>query len=224
MKLKNYLKLFNISNIDFSKKIGVSNVSLSRYINGERFPERRVLNKIFQTTNGLVDANDFYLERIPNSELNDHQKAELNNMVNSLRKGKLKFIAKAITLIESSLKLHKLQASFLLSKLKDKNDSLRIGITGVPGVGKSTFIETFGMTLIDLGYKVAVLAIDPSSKRSGGSILGDKTRMMRLSVNKNAYIRPSPSQGHLGGVAKKTRDSIRCLEEAGYNVIFIETM
>ncbi len=224
MKLKNYLKLFNISNIDFSKKIGVSNVSLSRYINGERFPERRVLSKIFQTTNGLVDANDFYLARIPNSELNDDQKAELNNMVNNLRKGKLKFIAKAITLIESSLKLHKLQASFLLSKLKDKNDSLRIGITGVPGVGKSTFIETFGMTLIDLGYKVAVLAIDPSSKRSGGSILGDKTRMMRLSVNKNAYIRPSPSQGHLGGVAKKTRDSIRCLEEAGYNIIFIETM
>ncbi len=224
MKLKHYLKLFNISKIDFSKKIGVSNVSLSRYISGERFPERKVLSKIYQSTNGLVDANDFYLEGIPNYELNDQQKAELNNMINSLRKGKLKFIAKAITLIESSLKLHKLQASFLLSKLKDKNDSLRIGITGVPGVGKSTFIETFGMTLIDLGYKVAVLAIDPSSKRSGGSILGDKTRMMRLSVNKNAYIRPSPSQGHLGGVAKKTRDSIRCLEEAGYNIIFIETM
>ena len=92
------------------------------------------------------------------------------------------------------------------------------------GVGKSTFIETLGMTLIELGYKVAVLAIDPSSKRSGGSILGDKTRMMKLSVNNNAYIRPSPSQGHLGGVAKKTRDSIRCLEEAGYNIIFIETM
>ena len=224
MKLEHYLKILNISKIDFSRMIGVSNVSLSRYISGERLPERKILRKIFQTTNGLVDANDFYLKGVPDFQLNSCQKAELNKMINSLRKGKLKFIAKAITLIESSLKLHKLQASFLLSKLKGKSNSLRIGITGVPGVGKSTFIETLGMTLIELGYKVAVLAIDPSSKRSGGSILGDKTRMMKLSVNKNAYIRPSPSEGHLGGVAKKTRDSIRCLEEAGYDIIFVETM
>ena len=86
----------------------------------------------------------------------------------------------------------------------------------MPGVGKSTFIERLGMDLINKGFKVAVLAVDPSSERSGGSILGDKTRMMNLSVNKNAFIRPSPSQGHLGGVAKKTNESIRCLEEAGY--------
>jgi len=224
MKLKAYLKLFNISNKDFSKEIGISYVSLSRYISGERFPEKNILRNIYKTTNGLVDANDFYLDFKSSQELEDHQKKELKSMVKNLRIGKLKYLAQAITMIESSLKLHQLQASFLLSQLKDKKDSLRIGITGVPGVGKSTFIETFGMSLIELGYKVAVLAIDPSSKRSGGSILGDKTRMMRLSVNENAYIRPSPSEGHLGGVAKKTRDSIRCLEEAGFNVIFVETM
>ena len=94
----------------------------------------------------------------------------------------------------------------------------------MPGVGKSTFIESLGLFLITKGLKVAVLAIDPSSKESGGSILGDKTRMEKLSVNQNAFIRPSPSDGHLGGVAKKTYESILCLEEAGYKVIFIETM
>ena len=224
MKLKSYLKLFNISNVDFSKVIGVSNVSLSRYISGERLPERRILNKIFESTNGLVDANDFFLQSIPSDELQESQKRELENMIANLRKGKLKYLSRAITLVESSLKFHKLQSSFLLSKLNQSTKSLRIGITGVPGVGKSTFIETLGMFLIELGYKVSVLAVDPSSKRSGGSILGDKTRMTKLSVNKNAFIRPSPSQGNLGGVAKKTSESISLLEEAGYDIIFIETM
>ena len=224
MKLKSYLKLFKISNIDFSKEIGISSVSLSRYLSGERLPEKQILNKIYKLTDGLVDANDFFLSNNPSRDLSEIHKEEIKKMVLNIREGKLKDLAKAITLVESSLKLHNAQADFLLSKLKQHKNSLRVGITGVPGVGKSTFIETFGMSLIDRGFKVAVLAIDPSSKRTGGSILGDKTRMMKLSVNKNAFIRPSPSQGNLGGVAKKTSESIRCLEEAGFNIIFIETM
>mgnify|MGYP003301455989 CR=1 FL=1 len=115
------------------------------------------------------------------------------------------------------------QKSFVKNPINGTKFTIAIS-SAKGGVGKSTFIETFGMSLIDLGFKVAVLAIDPSSKRTGGSILGDKTRMMKLSVNKNAFIRPSPSQGNLGGVAKKTSESIRCLEEAGFNIIFIETM
>ena len=224
MKLKTYLKLFKISNLDFSKKIGISSVSLSRYISGERIPEKSILNKIFKLTDGLVDANDFFLENDPSRDLSEIYKEEIKKMVLNIREGKLKDLAKAITLVESSLELHNAQADFLLSNLKQNTNSLRIGISGVPGVGKSTFIETFGMYLIDLGFKVSVLAIDPSSQRTGGSILGDKTRMMKLSVNKNAFIRPSPSQGNLGGVAKRTSESIRCLEEAGFNIIFIETM
>ena len=224
MKLKTYLKLFKISNLDFSEKIGISSVSLSRYISGERLPEKSILNKIFKLTDGLVDANDFFLDSGPSLDLSEINKEEIKKMALNIREGKLKDLAKAITLVESTLQLHNDQADFLLSNLKQNKDSLRIGITGVPGVGKSTFIETFGMYLIDLGFKVSVLAIDPSSQRTGGSILGDKTRMMKLSVNKNAFIRPSPSQGNLGGVAKRTSESIRCLEEAGFNIIFIETM
>ena len=203
MKLKSYLKLFKISNIDFSKEIGISSVSLSRDISGERLPEKKILNKIFKLTDGLVDANDFFLSSSPSQDLSEIHKEEIKKMVLNIREGKLKDLAKAITLVESSLELHNAQADLLLSKLKQHKNSFRVGITGVPGVGKSTFIETFGMSLIDRGFKVAVLAIDPSSKRTGGSILGDKTRMMKLSVNKNAFIRPSPSQGNLGGVAKK---------------------
>ncbi len=224
MKIKDYLKLFGISNLDFSKDLGISNVSLSRYISGERFPERNILQKIYQITDGLVDANDFFIEKTNSKLLSEFQKKKINEIVNKIKKGSRNNLAKAITLIESSLMSHKLESNFLLSKLPSNQDSIRIGITGVPGVGKSTFIETFGMMLVNLGHKVSVLAIDPSSNKSGGSILGDKTRMTKLSVNKNAFIRPSPSQGHLGGVAKKTNDSINCLEAAGFDIIFIETM
>jgi len=224
VNIRSFLKLYNISNIEFSKRLGISNVSLSRYINGHRFPEKKILKKIFELTDGLVDANDFYLDVSITDELSESEKKEVDLISLNLKKGKKKFLAKAITLIESSLNVHQLQSSLLLSKLNNNKNSLRIGITGVPGVGKSTFIENFGMKLIGLGLKVSVLAIDPSSKRTGGSILGDKTRMMELSVNENAYIRPSPSQGHLGGVAKKTSESISCLEEAGFDIIFIETM
>jgi len=134
-------------------------------------------------------------------------------------------IAKTITLIESSLKKHQEVASNVLKTLSSiKNNAFRIGITGVPGVGKSTFIEYLGLYLINKGHKVAVLAIDPSSTRTGGSIMADKTRMDGLSGNQNAYIRPSPSGGSLGGVASKTRETMLVCEAAGYDVIIIETV
>ena len=224
MNLKAFLKLFNISNKNFAKEIGVSAVSLSRYIIGERVPEKKIINKIFRKTNGLVDANDFFIEKENNEDLSSSDIQDIDSILYNLRKGSRTHLAKAITLIESSLDKDKLGANLLLSKLKENNNSIRIGITGVPGAGKSTIIEALGKLLIAGNNKVAVLAVDPSSKQSGGSILGDKTRMEKLSVNRNAYVRPSPNQGHLGGVAKKTFHSIRCLEEFGFNIIFVETM
>jgi len=139
--------------------------------------------------------------------------------------GKRSALAQAITLVESTLEAHQLEAqSILQDLLSHSGKSLRIGITGVPGVGKSTFIEALGKHLTAQGKKVAVLAIDPSSEKSGGSILGDKTRMNELSVDELAFIRPSPTAGSLGGVARKTRESILLCEAAGYEVILIETV
>jgi len=134
-------------------------------------------------------------------------------------------LAKAITLVESKRADHREEAQQLLEKiLPYTGKSIRIGITGVPGVGKSTFIEAFGLHLIKQGKKVAVLAVDPSSPLAGGSILGDKTRMEELSRQENAFIRPSPSEGSLGGVAHKTRETMLLCEAAGYDVIVVETV
>ena len=134
-------------------------------------------------------------------------------------------IAKAITLLESTRADHRAQADELLTALLPRTGkSFRLGISGVPGVGKSTFIETLGLYLIGQGHRVAVLTIDPSSTVSGGSILGDKTRMERLSVQEGAYIRPSPSSGTLGGVAEKTREAMLVCEAAGYDVVIVETV
>jgi len=134
-------------------------------------------------------------------------------------------LAKAITLVESKRDDHREQAQQLLEQvLPDTGNSIRIGITGIPGVGKSTFIEAFGCYLIKQGKKVAVLAVDPSSPVAGGSILGDKTRMEELSRQENAFIRPSPSEGSLGGVAHKTRETMLLCEAAGYDVIIVETV
>lgn len=142
-----------------------------------------------------------------------------------LRNGDLASLAQSITLVESTLKVHESYANELITKCLPFSDkAIRIGITGVPGVGKSTFIEAFGTNLINQGHKVAVLAIDPSSNKTGGSILGDKTRMINLSNNPNAFIRPSPSAGSLGGVAQKTRESIVLLEASGFDIILIETV
>ena len=134
-------------------------------------------------------------------------------------------IAKAITLLESTRTEHRAQADILLTALlPHTGNSFRIGISGVPGVGKSTFVEALGLYLIDQGHRVAVLAVDPSSSLSGGSILGDKTRMEKLSVQENAYIRPSPSSGTLGGVAEKTREAMLVCEAAGYDIVLVETV
>lgn len=134
-------------------------------------------------------------------------------------------LARAITLVESTRPEHREQATALLETLAGHGrEALRIGLSGTPGVGKSTFIEAFGMTLCEQGLRVAVLAVDPSSARTGGSILGDKTRMDRLARHPNAFIRPSPSQSHLGGVARRTREAVALCEAAGFDVILIETV
>ena len=145
--------------------------------------------------------------------------------LDKLLKGDRRTLAKSITLVESSLPADNLEAQELLKNvLPHAGKSFRIGITGVPGVGKSTFIENFGLYLISQGHKVAVLAIDPSSPLSGGSILGDKTRMELLSQNPHSFIRPSPSSGFLGGVSQKTRESILLCEAAGFDIILVETV
>jgi LAO/AO transport system kinase len=134
-------------------------------------------------------------------------------------------VAKTITLLESTRPDHRLRADALLDALLPHSGrSLRLGISGVPGVGKSTFIEALGLFLIERGHRVAVLAVDPSSSVSGGSILGDKTRMERLSVDERAYIRPSPASGTLGGVAEKTREAMLVCEAAGHDVVIVETV
>jgi LAO/AO transport system kinase len=139
--------------------------------------------------------------------------------------GNIAFLSKAITLVESTNPKHQKQANEIIERcLLYSNNSIRIGITGVPGVGKSTFIEAFGKYVTNLGNKVAVLAVDPSSSVNKGSILGDKTRMEELVTDKNAFIRPSPSGASLGGVAQKTRESIILCEAAGFDTIIIETV
>ena len=147
------------------------------------------------------------------------------NLAAAVRAGDRAALPRAITLLESTRADHREQAQqLLLELLPDSGNAHRVGVTGVPGVGKSTSIEALGMYLIDQGHKVAVLAVDPSSTRTGGSILGDKTRMGRLAAHPDAYIRPSPTSGTLGGVAKATRESVVVLEAAGFDVILIETV
>ncbi|MDP5071718.1 MAG: methylmalonyl Co-A mutase-associated GTPase MeaB, partial [Congregibacter sp.] len=145
--------------------------------------------------------------------------------VQSILAGNRRALAKAITLTESSLPAHRNQAQALLETLLPHTGrSIRIGISGVPGVGKSTFIESFGLLLLSAGHRVAVLAVDPSSPLAGGSIMGDKTRMERLSREEHAFIRPTPSGGTLGGVAQKTRETMLLCEAAGYDIIIVETV
>lgn len=145
--------------------------------------------------------------------------------VEGILKGNINILSQAITLVESSKIEHQQIAQEVIKRcLPSSGGSVRIGITGVPGAGKSTFIESFGKYLTGQGHKIAVLAIDPSSERSKGSILGDKTRMEELSCDPNAYIRPSPSAGSLGGVARKTREAMILCEVAGFDIILIETV
>ena len=149
----------------------------------------------------------------------------LNSRVAALAAGDRRALARAITLVESTRPDHREQAEALIEAVLPRaGNSIRVGISGVPGVGKSTFIEAFGLYLVAAGRRVAVLAVDPSSRRTGGSILGDKTRMVELSRHEAAFIRPSPTGGTLGGVARRTRESILLCEAAGFDVILVETV
>lgn len=150
---------------------------------------------------------------------------KIHDIADGVRAGNVRALAKAITLIESINLDHSLAATTLLDELlPDTGQSIRIGISGVPGAGKSTFIEAFGLYLLRQGHKVAVLAVDPSSQLSGGSILGDKTRMEELARQASAFIRPSPAGQTLGGVARKTRETMLVCEAAGFDVIIVETV
>ncbi|WP_327675052.1 methylmalonyl Co-A mutase-associated GTPase MeaB [Kitasatospora sp. NBC_00458] len=150
---------------------------------------------------------------------------DLDSYATGVREGSRAYVARAITLVESTRPDHRALAQQLLTMLlPHSGGAVRVGITGVPGVGKSTFIDAFGTMLTGLGHRVAVLAVDPTSSRTGGSILGDKTRMERLAVDPAAFVRPSPTSGTLGGVARATRESMVVMEAAGYDVVLIETV
>ncbi len=150
---------------------------------------------------------------------------DVDALLAGIREGKRASVSRAITLVESQRADHRVAARELLSELtEDSGGAVRVGISGTPGVGKSTFIETLGAHLTGNGQSVGVLAVDPSSVRTGGSVLGDKTRMAELSANPDAYIRPSPSAGTLGGVARATTQAMIVLEAAGYDVVLVETV
>ncbi|MFG2427600.1 methylmalonyl Co-A mutase-associated GTPase MeaB [Streptomyces sp. NPDC048590] len=152
-------------------------------------------------------------------------KIDLDAYVKGVLDGRRSFVARAVTLVESVRPDHRVLAQRLLGELlPHAGRSRRIGVSGVPGVGKSTFIDALGTLLTGLGHRVAVLAVDPSSSRTGGSILGDKTRMERLAVDERAFVRPSPTSGTLGGVARATRESVVVMEAAGYDVVLVETV
>lgn len=146
-------------------------------------------------------------------------------VVEAVRSGRRGGLARAITLVESERSDHRELAAEVVSELsREPKEAMRLGVSGVPGVGKSTFIDALGASLCERQHRVAVLAVDPSSALSGGSILGDKTRMGRLSAHENAFVRPSPTSGRLGGVARKTRETITLCEAAGYDVVIVETV
>ena len=146
-------------------------------------------------------------------------------LATAILNGDRRALARAITLVESTRPEHQHLAGALLERLgRAGRQAIRIGLSGTPGVGKSTFIESFGLMLVERGLRVAVLAVDPSSARTGGSILGDKTRMEQLARHKHAFIRPSPSQTHLGGVARRTREAVALCEAAGFDIVLIETV
>ncbi|PIE20966.1 MAG: methylmalonyl Co-A mutase-associated GTPase MeaB [Proteobacteria bacterium] len=161
----------------------------------------------------------------PTRPVRKRPRLTLDDYVAGVERGDRAVLARAITLVESGRAAHRRLAAELLTRVMPRTGGARrIGITGVPGVGKSTFIDALGTLLTERGHRVAVLAVDPSSERSGGSILGDKTRMARLSIDPRAFIRPSPSSGTLGGVASKTRETMLLCEAAGFDVVLVETV
>ena len=179
------------------------------------------------TVNSGIEQPESFSEKSVKRFLKNKRKAMLSAdaYVKGILDGNITLLSQAVTLVESSKREHQeIAQEIILRCLPYSGKSIRVGITGVPGVGKSTFIETMGKSITSRGHKLAVLAIDPSSERSRGSILGDKTRMEELSSDPHAYIRPSPSAGSLGGVARKTRETIILCEAAGFDTIFIETV
>ena len=174
---------------------------------------------------GVEGANQLNPQQIQKFKKKKRKKISVQEYVDGILNGDRTILSRAITLIESTNNGHRQQAQEIINAcLPYTGHSVRIGITGVPGVGKSTFIEALGNQVIEKEGNLAVLTVDPSSSRTGGSILGDKTRMETLSSNKKAFIRPSPSAGSLGGVARKTRETVLLCEAAGYSTIFIETV
>ncbi|NLB93299.1 MAG: methylmalonyl Co-A mutase-associated GTPase MeaB, partial [Bacteroidales bacterium] len=187
----------------------------------ENSPEFRGL----KVNDGVIHPGSYSNDSIQRFLSKERGLLSVDEYLEGILSGNITLLSKAVTLIESSRPMHQEIAQEIISRcLPYSGNSIRIGITGVPGAGKSTFIEALGSYITGRGSKLAVLAIDPSSERSKGSILGDKTRMQKLARDKNAYIRPSPSEGSLGGVARKTRETIVLCEAAGFNHIFIETV
>jgi LAO/AO transport system kinase len=181
--------------------------------------EKKSSNKSIESSKTLGAAAAEHIKELR------RKKTDISEIIKNILQGNQTALSRAITLVESTSSKHREAAQQIIEAcLPYANQSIRIGITGVPGVGKSTFIESFGSLLVSLGKKVAVLAVDPSSTLSGGSILGDKTRMEELVKEENAFIRPSASGNSLGGVARKTRESIILCEAAGFDVILIETV
>ena len=187
-----------------------------------KHPENDEMYKGLKVNKGVIDVpsvNPYF------TKISRPKQYTTTDFVEGILRGNIAILSQAVTLIESSKEEHQRQAQEIIEKcLPYTGKSVRIGITGVPGAGKSTSIDSFGMYMVQKGHKLAVLAIDPSSERSKGSILGDKTRMEALSREKNAFIRPSPSAGSLGGVARKTRETIILCEAAGFNTVFVETV
>lgn len=179
----------------------------------------------FVVDGARLDENKMPFNKSIEKSIKKRAKLNFEDYKEGVLSGNRTRLAQAITLVESASQEHLESAQKLIKEVYPfRKQSIRIGITGVPGAGKSTLIETFGLYLCNKGHKVAVLAIDPSSTVTGGSILGDKTRMEMLSRNENAFIRPSPSGGNLGGVARKTRETMLLCEAAGYDVILVETV
>ena len=187
--------------------------------------ERKSKSSALSVMDGVLKPPSVNVDSVKNFKKLIRTKINPNEIADAIIEGNVSILSRAITLIESSLPSHQELAQQVIERcLPLSGNSVRIGITGVPGVGKSTFIEALGSVVTSAGSKLAVLAIDPSSDRSKGSILGDKTRMEKLSINPRAFIRPSPAAGSLGGVARKTRETVILCEAAGFDTIFIETV
>ncbi len=188
--------------------------------------EGKDCNKVsFKIQEGVPHPPNINPDVLGKNSRKRRKRYSVNEFVTGILSGNRTILSQAITLVESSLPEHFKTAQSIIEKcLPYSSRSIRIGITGVPGVGKSTFIESFGLLAAAAGKKIAVLAIDPSSQNTKGSILGDKTRMEKLSVHPNAFVRPSPAAGTLGGVARKTRESIILCEAAGFDTILVETV